>query len=74
MNNKAFQSNANRPPTDSTGYIVNKHEHVRGGGVWAGVLHRGGWGQGPIKRPHLCIDRQTGLKTLPSSNFIGRGQ
>ena len=29
---KAFQLNANRPLANSTGYIANKSEHVRGGG------------------------------------------
>ena len=30
-NKKAFQSNANRPFSDTMGFIVNKFEHVGGG-------------------------------------------
>ena len=31
-NKKEFQSNYNRPLTDRTGYILNKFDHVGGGG------------------------------------------
>ena len=73
MNKKAFQSNANRPPTDNTGYIANNYEHVRGA-AWAGVLYRSGVGRGPIQRPHLCTDRQTdrqGLKHYLPATLSG---
>ena len=50
-NKKAFQSNANRPLSNSLCVILNKFERVRGTG-WAGSgACMGGWWQGQVQRP-----------------------